>query len=78
VIEALTAAGLTPLLAVTVNAYGCPLTVGVPVRNPVDGFNAIPVGSEPDETVYVGTGEPDATKRYAGEVAPPGVPMSMP
>ena len=52
-----TAAGLTPLLAVTLNEKG-PVVVGVPDSTPLAEFKVKPPGSAPDVTANVGVGLP--------------------
>ena len=58
-VDGLTAAGLTPLLARTVNVNG-PTVVGVPDNTPLVEFRANPGGNAPLASAYVGVGLPEA------------------
>ena len=53
VIEGVTASGLTPFVAATVNV-AAPAAVGVPDRTPVVVFRLSPAGSAPEFTLNVG------------------------
>ena len=63
VIDGVTASGLTPFVAVTVNVAG-PAAVGVPERTPVVLFRLNPAGRAPEDTRNVGAGLPDAANVY--------------
>jgi hypothetical protein len=63
VIDGVTASGLTPFVAVTVNVAG-PAAVGVPERTPVVAFKLNPAGRAPEDTRNVGAGLPDAANVY--------------
>nr|WP_261375049.1 hypothetical protein [Arthrobacter sp. KBS0702] len=54
-----TASGLTPFVAATVNVED-PADVGVPDNTPVPAFRLNPAGKDPDATLKVGAGLPDA------------------
>src|SRR5690348_5481686 len=56
----LTASGETPLLAVTVKVKA-PALVGVPESTP-SLVRLSPAGRVPEDTAYVGVGDPDAAK----------------
>jgi hypothetical protein len=58
-----TAGEETPLVALIVKVEE-PGEVGVPERTPVIGFKVRPAGSDPDDTLKVGAGFPDATNVY--------------
>ena len=58
VMDAVVAAGDTPLDAVTVNVLE-PAAEGVPLRRPA-AVRVRPAGSEPLATLNVGAGEPEA------------------
>jgi hypothetical protein len=64
---AVVAAGATPFLAVTAKVL-TPAVVGVPLRAP-EVLSLSPAGNDPEHTVIVGAGVPEAVNLYE-----PGVP----
>jgi hypothetical protein len=61
--EGVTASGLTPLAAATVNV-ATPAAVGVPERTPLVVFRLSPAGRAPEAILKVGAGSPLAVNVY--------------